>query len=417
MADTDSDRDSGMAESDSDEYDSEVELEIATAYVQLCIEYVQKYYMKRPMCTSILTGRSYVIEILEGNPQVCYDIFRMDKTIFRHLCNELKRLHLLEEDTGIVSVEEAVATVLFIVGHNADYRLTANRFQHSLETIQRRFRRALRAIHALGCLIIRPDADAAELPHSLRGNEKYYPWFEKCVGAIDGTHISASAPSGRTTAFIDRRSDITQNVMCACNFDMRFTYVHTGWEGSANDSRVMQDALGHAEYEFPWPPRGSYYLVDSRYAIGSAFLPPHKSVRYHAQEFRGANRQPTTPQELFNYRHSSLQMVIERCFGVLKARFPILTEMHSFFISRQRLIMTACCALHNFIRMYNRADEMSQVWEGSFVRNSDAHPTGAARVGSGGNEEAFNSRAQRAMSEYHDAITATMWADYIGNRD
>ena len=70
MADTDSNRDLGMAESNSDEYDSEVELEIATAYVQLCIEYVQKYYMKRPMCTSILSGRSYVIEVLEGNPQV-----------------------------------------------------------------------------------------------------------------------------------------------------------------------------------------------------------------------------------------------------------------------------------------------------------------------------------------------------------
>ncbi|KAK9991354.1 hypothetical protein SO802_026339 [Lithocarpus litseifolius] len=228
MADPESDCESGMTDPDSDEYDSEVELEIATSYVQLCIEYVQKYYMKRPMCTSILSGRSYVIEVLEGNPQVCYDIFRMDKTIFRHLCNELKRLHLLEEDTGIVSVEESVGTVLFIVGHNADYRLTANRFQHSLETIQRRFRRALRAIHTLGCLIIRPDADAAELPHLLRGNEKYYPWFEKCVGAIDGTHISASAPSGRTTAFRDRRSDITQNVMCACNFDMQFTYVHSG---------------------------------------------------------------------------------------------------------------------------------------------------------------------------------------------
>ena len=169
-----------MAESDSDEYDSEVELEIATAYAQLCIEYVQKYYMKRPMCTSILSGRSYVIEVLEGNPQVCYDIFCMDKTIFRHLCNELKWLHLLEEDTGWLSVEESVGTVLFIVGHNANYRLIANHFQHSLETIQRRFRHALRAIHALGCIIIQPDVNAAELPHSLQGNEKYYPWFKVC---------------------------------------------------------------------------------------------------------------------------------------------------------------------------------------------------------------------------------------------
>ena len=42
MADINSDCDSGMGGSDSDEYDSKVELEIATAYVQLCIEYVQK---------------------------------------------------------------------------------------------------------------------------------------------------------------------------------------------------------------------------------------------------------------------------------------------------------------------------------------------------------------------------------------
>ena len=46
MADTDSDRDSIMTDHNSDEYDSEVELEIASTYVQLCIEYMQKYYMK-----------------------------------------------------------------------------------------------------------------------------------------------------------------------------------------------------------------------------------------------------------------------------------------------------------------------------------------------------------------------------------
>ena len=94
-----------------------------------------------------------------------------------------------------------------------------------------------------------------------------------------------------------------------------------------------------------------------------------------------------------------------------------MSEMHSFSISRQRLIVTACCALHNFIRMYNRVDEMFHVWEGSFVRNSDANLVGVARIGSGGIEETFNSRAQRAMLEYRDAITAAMWANYIGNCD
>ena len=72
-----------MADSDSDHDDSDVELEIAITYVQLCIEYVQKCYIKRPMCTSILSGKSYVKEVPEGNPQVCYDMFRMDVHIFK----------------------------------------------------------------------------------------------------------------------------------------------------------------------------------------------------------------------------------------------------------------------------------------------------------------------------------------------
>ena len=60
---------------------------------------------------------------------------------------------------------------------------------------------------------------------------------------------------------------------------------------------------------------------------------------------------------------------------------------------------------------------MFYVWEGSFVRNSDANPVGVACIGSGGTEEAFNSQAQRVMSEYRDTITAAMWADYTGNHD
>ncbi|KAK7818805.1 hypothetical protein CFP56_040926 [Quercus suber] len=75
MANTDSNRDSVMTDPDSNEYDNE-------------------WSSRLPQPTFSYSGRSYVIEVLEGNPQVCYDKFCMDKTIFRHLCNELKRLHL-----------------------------------------------------------------------------------------------------------------------------------------------------------------------------------------------------------------------------------------------------------------------------------------------------------------------------------
>lgn len=52
----------------------------------------------------------------------------MDVNIFQHLCDELKRLHLLKEDIGIVSVEELVRTFLYVIGHNTNFRLIANCF-------------------------------------------------------------------------------------------------------------------------------------------------------------------------------------------------------------------------------------------------------------------------------------------------
>ena len=82
----------------------------------------------------------------------------------------------------------------------------------------------------------------------------------KCVEAIDGTHINAHAPACKSTAYRDRSSDISQTIMCACNFEMRFKYVHAGWEGSAQDSRVMQEALGDPRFQFSWLPRGKHYI-------------------------------------------------------------------------------------------------------------------------------------------------------------
>ncbi len=43
--------------------------------------------------------------------------------------------------------------------------------------------------------------------------------------------------------FRGRKHYPTQNVLAAVDFDLRFTYVLAGWEGSAHDSFVLQDAL------------------------------------------------------------------------------------------------------------------------------------------------------------------------------
>jgi hypothetical protein len=43
--------------------------------------------------------------------------------------------------------------------------------------------------------------------------------------------------------FRGRKHYPTQNVLAAVDFDLRFIYVLAGWEGSAHDSFVLQDAL------------------------------------------------------------------------------------------------------------------------------------------------------------------------------
>lgn len=114
--------------------------------------------------------------------------------------------------------------------------------------------------------------------------------------------------------------------------------------------------------------------------------------------------EPRTPAELFNHRHSSLRNAIERCFGVLKSRFPMLKwGMPHYTMTRQVKIVIACCVLHNFIRRFGMED---QIFEG----NSDYNEN---------DEFVFSQSAQATQQSIEDqclirdAIANTMWQNRI----
>lgn len=50
-------------------------------------------------------------------------------------------------------------------------------------------------------------------------------------------------PATMVDRFRGRKSCPTQNVLAVIDFNLRFTYVLTGWERSAHDSLVLHDAL------------------------------------------------------------------------------------------------------------------------------------------------------------------------------
>ncbi|KAL5752473.1 hypothetical protein ACOSQ2_022980 [Xanthoceras sorbifolium] len=83
----------------------------------------------------------------------------------------------------------------------------------------------------------------SKLPNKYRQNTRFYPYFKDCIGAIDGTHIPAMVTRRDISSYRNRHGTISQNVLAACNFDLEFIYVLSGWEGSAHDSKVLSDAL------------------------------------------------------------------------------------------------------------------------------------------------------------------------------
>lgn len=60
-----------------------------------------------------------------------------------------------------------------------------------------------------------------------------------------------------------RHGYTTQNVLAICNFDMRFTFVVTGWPGSVHDMRVFNDVVNKYSDKLPHSPPGTFlYLCD-----------------------------------------------------------------------------------------------------------------------------------------------------------
>jgi hypothetical protein len=378
----------------SDESDSSLEMEIdyehnssyhiATVLAAyLVTHHVLKYVVKEKKTTSILTGHMWYIELINGNDNMFFEQLRMRKHVFQQLVWELTNNYGLTP-TKNIGVEENVALFLYMIGHGATYRNVQGRFQHSGQTIHNHVHRVLTAVYKLGNHIIRPSDQMHSVASDyIKDDDRYWPYFKDCIGAIDGTHIAIHVPADKQIPYFNRKGYTSTNVMAVCDFNMCFTFALCGWEGSVHDAKIFMETLRTPRVKFPYPPEGQfhvtstiffyiflfnnivfhisylctgkYYLVDSGYPSFKGFMGPYRNTRYHLPHFRLA---PSfrSRNEIFNYHHSSLRSVIERTFGVCKARWRILQNMTNFKPQTQISIIWACFALHNFIRRKDSSD-------------------------------------------------------------
>ncbi|KAG6528172.1 hypothetical protein ZIOFF_010322 [Zingiber officinale] len=305
-------------------------------------------------------------------------IIHMSYDAFTRLVAILRGRGLMR-DNQYSFVEEQVVKFLHILSGHRRVRSESFFFCRSTETISRHFHKVLRALITLqDQFLVQPNGSTV--------HHKYSTVEE------DSIH---------TLRYRGRKNYPTMNVLAACTFYLKFTYVLPGWEGSASDSRILDNALSREDNLNA--PQGKFYLADAGYMLRSTFLTPYRSTRYHLKEY--SQYPPETPKELFNLRHSSLRNAIERAFGVLKNRFPILAEMSRYDVETVSEIVLACCILHNFLVDFDPNEEIIAQVDRDLMNNEPDHglATGAIARGEDG----------RRGEILRDSIAAQMWNDYI----
>lgn len=317
-------------------------------------------------------GWRRVQRFMNGSEVQCYEILRMNQETFKSLCKVLSEKYGLKE-THNVYVEESVAMFLETVGQDATVRAISEHYQHSTDTVKKKLEQVLSSLLKLASDIVKPTRNEfATASPFLEGKPQYWPYFKNCIGALDGTHIAVRPPSGNSEPFRGRKGEPTMNVLAICNFDMRFIYAYVGVPGRAHDTKVLTYCATE-EASFPHPPAGKYYLVDSGYPTRTGYLGPHRKTRYHIDQFNRGGP-PSNTRELFNRKHSGLRSMIERTFGVWKAKWRVLDRKHpKYELKKWIKIVTATMALHNFIRDSQHGDTDFSYWEGveSYEQHGD----------------------------------------------
>jgi hypothetical protein len=240
------------------------------------LPFLFKRSIPQPMRTSSLSGEAYVNELIMcNNPRRIQEVLRMKLEVFQFLCTELKNKGGLTP-SRYVGIKEQVAMFLYTIAHSRSNREVQERFQHSGETISRHFHSVLQALNRLVPHYINLPKHN-ELPDAISSNPKFYPFFSDCIGTLDGTHIAAKVSAENAAAFRNRKGYLSQNVLACCDFDkLVFTFVFTGWEGSAHDGAVLEAAFV-AGFNVP---KEKYYLGDAGYALA-----PYRGVQYHLREW------------------------------------------------------------------------------------------------------------------------------------
>ena len=226
-------------------------------------KYFMTYHDKHETAMPGQSGYGWTLEKL-NTPGQSHKMFRMTASVFYSLHDLLVSTYGLKSSLHMNSIE-SLAIFLVVCGHGWSNSALHGVFKRSGETISRKFDEVLTCVVAMCQDYIRPiDPNFCTTHTRITGDRRMMPYFKDCIGALDGTHISATPSQHDFIRYIGRTGKATQNVLAIVDFDLRFTYASIGQPGSMHDTSVLFHALEHDHDTFPHPPVGmlTYLYVE-----------------------------------------------------------------------------------------------------------------------------------------------------------
>lgn len=158
--------------------------------------------------------------------------------------------------------------------------------------------------------------------------------FPRVIGSMDCTHVKIKSPGGEIPEeFRNRKGYFSFNVQTVCDPKLKIRDIVARWPGSTHDTTIYNNSVVKARLE-----RGDFgngiFICDSGYAPSQQLFPPF--------------RNPATPAEqLYNEALIRTRNTVERQYGLLKARFPVLALGIQLKLENVQAVIVACAVLHN----------------------------------------------------------------------
>ncbi|MBN3307384.1 HARB1 nuclease, partial [Amia calva] len=262
----------------------------------------------------------------EFNSEQFLQNFRVSWESFDYICRRLR--HVLERNTNYrlcVSVQKCIATALWKLATNSEYRSISHLFGVGLSTV-------------FNCV-----QEREEMAQFFNNRWR----VPQCVGAIDGSHIPIIAPEEYARDYFNQKGWHSIVLQAAVDGKGLFWDVCVGYPESVHDARLLRQSylwemlcdgqlLIQNKVNLSGHEVGQYLIGDPAYLLQNWLM----------KQFADTGRL-TPQQQTYNFRLSSVRAIVETTFGRLNRRWRCLLKRNDCNLELTKRMVMTCCVLHN----------------------------------------------------------------------